>query len=286
MTRIASDFLRFLEANYNDDWRKVSVVDVEDDVVTSICSRYERKYELWRKVPEWIKDFYRDRIPNEVLDGNEPIDRFVEDVEKRVVGEYAYDYDKLLDTIYRAKVIEMHDPWLLEKYDEARENGYSSNNSYKLTSTKKTRKDADNNPALSREERLDIHIRTRLEDIKTILDDWKEGQQVKYAVHLRKEIDREERRAIRAEKDGADVEALKHRIKASKNRCELNKLMKKVKDTDIKEELVKSLEVTEKELEKRKKLTVKEKVDDLAKKPENKNLIENHSASTASFLER
>ena len=60
MASKSSDFNRFLEANYPDDWLRFSQPDVKDDVVFSIISRYEKKYEIWKRIPEWIKSFYAD----------------------------------------------------------------------------------------------------------------------------------------------------------------------------------------------------------------------------------
>ena len=44
-------------------------------------------------------------LPKELLNGNEPYNRFIEDIEKRVIGELSYDRDKLNDTIILNGVI-------------------------------------------------------------------------------------------------------------------------------------------------------------------------------------
>ena len=65
MASKSSDFNRFLEANYPDDWLRFSKPDVKDDVVFAIVSRYEKKYEIWKRIPEWIKKMDEQEIEDE-----------------------------------------------------------------------------------------------------------------------------------------------------------------------------------------------------------------------------
>ncbi len=79
MGKIAEDFERLLYANYPDDYRRATAEDVSDDVITAILSRHEFHYEVWKRIPEWIRAEYRDDIPQEVLNGNIRVEAFVYD---------------------------------------------------------------------------------------------------------------------------------------------------------------------------------------------------------------
>ena len=77
MGKITSDFERFLYANYPDDYRRATVDDVADDVITAILSKHHFHYDVWKSIPEWIRAEYRDDIPQEVLNGNKRVDTFI-----------------------------------------------------------------------------------------------------------------------------------------------------------------------------------------------------------------
>ena len=77
MGKITSDFERFLYANYPDDYRRATVDDVADDVVTAILSKHHFHYDVWKSIPEWIRAEYRDDLPDEVLNGNKTVDTFI-----------------------------------------------------------------------------------------------------------------------------------------------------------------------------------------------------------------
>ena len=87
MADCSNDFKRFLYANYPDDYRRATAENAPDDVVTTILSRHENHYKIWRDIPEWIKSRYRDIIPTEVLNGNENVRGFVEEEEQKLNQE-------------------------------------------------------------------------------------------------------------------------------------------------------------------------------------------------------
>lgn len=99
MAIISEDFDRFLEANYPDDWMKASVPDVKQDVINYIYSKTNSKYEVWKKIPEWIKAMFSDKLPEEVLRGNEPWDNFILHLEKS-----NYDYNKVASIVYNTVI--------------------------------------------------------------------------------------------------------------------------------------------------------------------------------------
>ena len=87
MADCSNDFKRFLYANYPDDYRRATAENAPDDVVTTILSRHENHYKIWRDIPDWIKSRYRDIIPTEVLNGNENVRGFVEEEEQKLNQE-------------------------------------------------------------------------------------------------------------------------------------------------------------------------------------------------------
>ena len=83
MSKVSDDFVRFLKINFPDDYRKVTVDDVKDDVVNSILLKYEKKYRIWLSIPEWIKNEYRDDLPDDVLNGNTTVREFINEEEEK-----------------------------------------------------------------------------------------------------------------------------------------------------------------------------------------------------------
>jgi uncharacterized protein YjgD (DUF1641 family) len=91
MGKIAEDFERFLYANYPDDYRRATADGVTDDVITAILSRQSARYDIWKRIPEWIRAEYRDDIPQEVLNGNVRVETFVQDEYEKLSREDPLD---------------------------------------------------------------------------------------------------------------------------------------------------------------------------------------------------
>ena len=91
MTEISEDFKRYLEANYPEDLLKITGADVKEDVITTILSKHERTYQIWKMVPEWIKTLYYDRLPQEVFSGQEPWDKIMLNIEQSVMIKNPYE---------------------------------------------------------------------------------------------------------------------------------------------------------------------------------------------------
>jgi cytochrome c556 len=91
MGKVAEDFERFLYANYPDDYRQVTAEDVTDDVITAILSSQSSRYEVWKRIPEWIRNEYRDDIPQEVLNGNVRVETFVYEEHEKLTREDPLD---------------------------------------------------------------------------------------------------------------------------------------------------------------------------------------------------
>ena len=181
MARVPADFLRFLYANYPDDWRKVSVADVPEDVITAIKSKHARHYEIWKDIPEWIKSEYGDKLPKDVLNGNETTQHFVnEEIEKKEKKEqntaetvsYAVDLLALGYAVETVKVMAENRAIREQIFQEA------------------------NGEPLTKEQWERIH-KTHASDYAAIENDWDKYQPEKLMLHLAKALTCEKKRQKR-----------------------------------------------------------------------------------------
>ncbi len=181
MGQVSEDFKRFLEANCPDDLLKISSADVKDDIITAICSRHEKNYKIWSMVPEWIKNIYQDKLPQEIYNGHEPLDKFIIEIEQAIMIQIPYDSTKLTAFVYDSII---NDPESCKRVSDLMDNGnyqfetaanlqYNSNRRKKLIETEEI--NTPKGKAIWRE--------TRKEDCKLINDDWKEHQPEKFVLH-------------------------------------------------------------------------------------------------------
>lgn len=180
MARVSEDFLRFLLANYPDDYRRASVKDVKEDVINAIMSKHARHYQIWQKIPDWIKDRHGDRIPPEVLNGNESPQAYINE---ETVAQNKEDNEL---TGYSVSMLAL---------------GYSEEAVAKLMKNRDTRKEllkAAQNGKLP-EDLHDLWLETRANDILAISQDWQKNQPEKYLFRLAKLLSREEGNLDRAE---------------------------------------------------------------------------------------
>lgn len=68
MADIGTDFLVFLKANYPEDYGKLASNNVADSLVTAIATKHQAKFDIWKKVPERIRDEYHGRIPDDIME--------------------------------------------------------------------------------------------------------------------------------------------------------------------------------------------------------------------------
>lgn len=97
---IDSDFVYFLEKNFPSSAMILSKEDAKEDSVYYVIQRFQERYNIWKKIPEWIKNYYGGTLPPEVFTIHEPYEHFVmtfEDVMMRssvpqasVVNNLAY----------------------------------------------------------------------------------------------------------------------------------------------------------------------------------------------------
>ena len=86
------DFREFLYGNFPDDYRSYTKQDIEDSAKTSIINRHERTYGIWRSLASepWIRAFYGNRLPSELLSGQLNLIDFRERVVRMVCQPTIY----------------------------------------------------------------------------------------------------------------------------------------------------------------------------------------------------
>jgi hypothetical protein len=200
------DFERFLQYNYPDDWRRFTAAGVTDDVITAIMSRHAGHYRVWRDIPEWIKNNYGDRIPKEVLNGNEPVKEFIAKETESNKAE-----EKQTNDLVNFSVM-------------ALAAGYAAETVVTLTNNRMHRQELlETYGSILPPEILEQWLATRRSDIAAIKQDWQERHPEKYLLHLAKELSRAHKRQERT--GGLDDEA-EDQIKALEK--ELQKFAKKL----------------------------------------------------------
>lgn len=231
---LCSDFGRFVEANYPDDWAKISSPDVEEDVVFTVYSRLEQKYDIWKRIPEWVKNYFGDRLPAEVFSWQEPYDRFELDFEKRILGDNMDARHKLDAFIYRTVD---SDERAFRVVSKALDKGYSKENSYKIGyESYKINKTFSDPKFIGKDGKVNKKgrkiIRKCRQNIKKIIkEDWKENQVHRYALRMAKEYDIYTRKSMKTKNV---AHKLKYKLMAVKSLYYFNKYHKKVEDEKMK----------------------------------------------------
>lgn len=174
----SSDFERFLYANYPDDYRRATADNVPDDVLTAIVSRHSAHYDVWKNIPEWVKNRYHDILPRDVLNGNSQVKDFVLK-EENSVKEEERETAEVLDFSITMLAL-----------------GYSAENVRALFENRMLREQlaqAAKDDKLTPEQ-LEQWLFSRVKDKEIITWDWQTNQPEKYLFHLIKEMNRSERR--------------------------------------------------------------------------------------------
>lgn len=225
MSSISADYERFLYANFPDEYRRITVKDVKEDVIQAIKSRLDDEYAIWCQIPEWIKNEYRDNLPDEVLNGNITVKDFVIKKENET-GINAENKKK-----------EENDNKLTDYGLYLLALGYAAQSVVLLTQNRAER------DRLLREangkhlegEALRKWIATRESDCKIILKDWKENQQEKYFMRVVKELSRTKKKKERATREN-DIIALEMK-EASLNR-EFRRLAKQLENEEFRRKVI------------------------------------------------
>lgn len=219
MANVSEDFERFLYANYPDDYRRATAKDVPEDVLTAIISKHRAHYEIWQAVPEWIKNEYGDRLPKEVLNGNDNVQKFVKDEIEKDAKETEHCMDIVAASLSIAALgYAMETANVLAKNQAARQQLLAEAKDGKLSP-----------------QQMEKWLALREDDKAAILQDYKNYQPEKYLLHLAKELSREKKRAERA---GSDADRAAAEMKAVSLERELKQYAKKLTSKDKLEKTV------------------------------------------------
>ena len=237
------DFERFLEVCYPDAYLRISSENVKDDVYSAIFSEYEIRFKKWQAVPQWIKDFYKDVLPSDVMNGNITIDDFIENVEYVCLISPDRDFSKIRANNFR-DVVYIEESQR-DEYQEKVELGYSSEHARKLIENKHTRDCLCHlcRP-LTTEERK-IWRKSRKNDRHIILESYKKDQPHKMVYHSIRQYDMCIRK-MREEKSAK--KKIEYLLKATKHKYEIMKYLPKVENKKLKRVLMRMYIVAKKEL--------------------------------------
>ena len=260
MAKISEDFKRYLETNYPDDLLKITGGNVKDDIITSIVSRHERTYQIWKMVPEWIKTLYNDRLPPEVFSGQEPWDKFMLNIEQSVMQQIPYDRTKLTSFVYNSII---NDPESCHKVSQKMEKGgFMFETAVNMQFNENKRNYLYESGEVNTPEGKKIWRETRISDCKLIENDWKEQQQNKYVLHQIKNYFRAKAnfsRVSEAPKEGLTPEEQQQRTLQQVNYTRQAILSKKnyeecidqIEDNELKQEYIKLMDEVEKGIDRR-----------------------------------
>lgn len=228
MSQITSDFERFLSANYPDDYRKITGPNVEESLITTILSRYSQKYQVWERVPEWIKALYHDDLPQEIFVGHEPYTNFV-----NYLGEHHQDYTKINAFIFNTIT---KDPDNTAHCNNILDKGYTLENAMLLTYNYNTRKELLESGLFNTPEGKKQWFESRQSDIDITKSEFKEHQKEKYALNILAKMSGYEENI--AEKE-AEIKALQEQLANEENEAKRKELEKEIKSKQVRQAKIK-----------------------------------------------
>ena len=196
MTDIGNDFITFLKAYYPEDVAKLSADKVDDALINAIIAKHKTKFDIWKKVPERIRDEYLGRVPNDILDAakvdnNLTLDecREIEKNRELPAPSEIIDGETAGKIIVGAALLETAN----KKAKEIMQKGYSENAANALAMSSATRQalaQAFKDGKISKEEWEKAHRETRVSDKKQITEDWIKNHPERYLIYIAKEVDR------------------------------------------------------------------------------------------------
>ncbi len=189
MADSGEEFLDFLKANCPEDYAKLSAENVSDKLVTAVLFKHSAKFNLWRKVPEYIRTKYVGRIPDDIMEKLKTDPHLTDDeikkIEKgRTDGNAVESYNGVIEFNASDAMVIGAVSAAIVKY------GYSTKAAQQLAVTQQARKKLmyDQSLPLSPEEKKSLWTQSREADHKTIKKDWIENQPERYAVHMLKKL--------------------------------------------------------------------------------------------------
>ena len=218
MAEITDEFIFFLEKNYRSLYSRVTAPDADKVTIDSIVSSMSDEFEIWKKIPQWIKNKYGDRIPRDVLNGVVPVkDYIVAEKEKDINrSESRKNSNKTGDLIdFSLKYVALG-------YSAAAAREFADN----VFKRNQMRKIVGSGIPMSAEMREEWH-NIRQSDIDIMRNDWIENQPEKYFFHLVKDYSRTEGKCENA---ASEQDKAKYAMKLSKLKTETRVIAERFSD--------------------------------------------------------
>lgn len=202
MADTGSEFIEYLKAYDPEAFSKVSADSATDALINSVIAKHKNKFEVWKKVPEWLRDKYNNRVPENILDmaksgvplTQENINTATGNSDSAKSALQPADFNPSLE-LATAVVFTAADIAAIKYMSEQIAlKGYGPEASDKLAASKQIRhKLAEQlqDTSVKAKEQISADWRkTRESDFKTIKQDWIRNQPEKMFVHLVKELHR------------------------------------------------------------------------------------------------
>ena len=202
MADTGSEFIEYLKAYDVEAFNKVSADSATDALINSVIAKHKDKFEVWQKVPEWLRDKYNNRVPENILDmaksgvplTQENINTATGNSDSAKSALQPADFNPSLE-LATAVVFTAADIAAIKYMSEQIAlKGYGPEASDKLAASKQIRhKLAEQLQDTSVKAKGQISAdwrKTRESDFKTIKQDWIRNQPEKMFVHLVKEMHR------------------------------------------------------------------------------------------------
>ena len=237
------EFERFLEANYPSAYLKISSEDVKEDIYFTIYSKYEVRFRKWQNVPKWIKDFYRDAIPVDILNGNISVSDFVENFENVFYKNSGKDFAKIYSNnccnlVYIEEKI-------IERYKDKIALGYCPEHARKMAENSYIRHCMCSLCRTLTEEERKIWRKTRKSDIHIVKEHFKKNEPEKRVFHSIKKYDIYMRKM---HEESNTKKKLEYLLEAAKYKYEIFKYLPKVHNKKVKKGLLRMYVVAKKQL--------------------------------------
>lgn len=202
MADTGSEFIEYLKAYDVEAFNKVSADSATDALINSVIAKHKDKFEVWQKVPEWLRDKYNNRVPENILDmakngvplTQENINTATGNSDSAKSALQPADFNPSLE-LATAVVFTAADIAAIKYMSEQIAlKGYGPEASDKLAASKQIRhklaEQLKDTSGKAKEQLSADWRKTRESDFKTIKQDWIRNQPEKMFVHLVKELHR------------------------------------------------------------------------------------------------
>ena len=202
MTEVGTEFIEYLKAHDPEAFSQVSSDSATEALVNSIVAKHKDTFDIWKKTPEWLRDKYANKIPDEVLDlvkqGVKLTPENITDLQTSYANNYVQpkpadlgvNFDLNTDIVFAAADIAT----MKSIADTIGKKGYSEKAASQLATLRQIRlhlhEQLQKASGEQRRQLCNDWRKTRMHDIKTIKKDWAQQQPERLFVHILKDLDR------------------------------------------------------------------------------------------------